>query len=252
MVDGKKVKILVQLIERTEEALREEDLGLALKWMLRQREIVLNPENTVNQGWYVESTPLHKSAIRYDETKGTAYAKKIKILGEVAKLLAASYQQRKDAGLVLVVENNSAAEALRRAGFSPQYQYYSKPSSDVLPDDSGNLSEYSKPDVLRMDRNLDAAVKRILELNHKLVIAPFNRRTWYKFIDERLEPDGIQMQRKLAVSGRDIKFLGLSSVPYEAEYWTKNGIPHVSLEKKDLVQGVRHALGITYESLLTH
>lgn len=241
-----------QHIEQIRNSILDEDLGMALKWVLQTHDRVEKPLEYIDENWLISATSLYTDAERTDSRFRTYYCLQLDTLGKAVKELAASYRYRIDAGLVLVLYVPSITFDLRNAGFSAKTQLYEPLTRQIRTVGLGIVSEDEQERVAQRNVYLDTIVAEIMRQNPTLVISPLFERTFSIHEiegNELLEPEGVLLYRMLrnsAGEARKIKFLGIARYASEAEYWLQQRIPSTSPRSREIRDAVKSHFGINY------
>lgn len=249
-----------QHIDRIRNALQEEDLGIALKWILQHDARVVKPQELIaDEDWSMQATSLYADAKRTDTRFGTSYCSQLDTISQEAKRLADSYQQRQVAGLVLVLYSVSSADTLRNVGFKVKtVEYHLLDSRRLTIVDE--LTQDQIAWLRERDSYVDSKVEEILHENPTLVVTPLFERVYraYRYpktsTNPAINPEGIILNRKLQEEAlkRKIKcpsLLGHVMNEAEISQWRDHNIPHTRYNQ-ELREAVKGALNINYQPSL--
>ncbi len=230
-------QIVERHIEGARNAVLDEDLRLALKWVLKVPNSV-EDWNQVTADWKIESTPIYVDSLRFQQQ----YILELPPIGVAIKALAESYRQRQSAGLVLVVGNQPMLYRLRQTGYR----------IGTVDFEAFRTAWYDAESVQRdtnyfeaRQKYLDRVVQKILDKSPTLVLATPLERTLYEHGGDKhelLTAEGIQIKRQLEKTG--IGFIAIARANGEKKIWEKERVPHYI--GKDLEQAVKTFLGINY------
>lgn len=251
--------VVVQHIARIQEALRDDDLGLALKWVLRQDSRVERPQELISKTWSVQNTGLYSDAKTTDRRFETRYRSDLDAIGQEIGRLADSYRKRQEAGLVLVLQSASATATLRNVGFKVKTVEYRLLESRRLT----IVDELTQDQIAWLrdrDSYVDSKVEEILHENPTLVVTPLFERVYmvYRYpktsTNPAINPEGIILNRKLQEEAlkRKIKcpsLLGHVMNEAEISQWRDHNIPHTRYNQ-ELREAVKGALNINYQPSL--
>lgn len=249
-----------QHINRVRNALQNEDLGTALKWILEHDDRVVKPHELIaDEDWSLEATRLYADATRTDTRFGSHYHSDLDAIGQEIGRLADSYRKRQEAGLVLVLHSVSSAATLRNEGFRAKTVEYYFSDSRRLAIFRG-LTQDQIEWLRERDSYVDTKVEEILGEIPSLVVTPLFERVYGVYGDFKtstnrmLDPEGIILNRKLQerTLERKIKcpsLLGIVAGEAEINQWEKHNIPHTPYNQ-ELREGVKRALNISYQPSL--
>ncbi len=257
MVRSSTEGLLQEHIGKIESALIEdEDLGLTLKFVLKQDHRVEKPEELITNGWSIQASSLYKEdATRTDRRFNSQYRTQLEGLGKSIEGLAESYRKRQDAGLVLVLRNIYISSNLRNSGFKAITMGYEAPYSHDLWRAS-DLSSEQMQDLERREIYVDGAVRYILQQVPSLVISPFLGRVGdINLIGQNplLTPECVIIYSKLgkvtSSEGRiSTDFLGIGETQQEIDYLKLQNIKAFSPARQDVMKAVKDSLGIQYSA----
>jgi len=249
---------LQQHIERAFQELKEENLGLALKWMLKSSNSVKNPAEFVDASWRIDETDFWNDAgvidLRYTIT---TYHNQLKIIDEEVKRLAESYRVRQQAGLVLILHSVLPSDPLTDVGFHVKTMEY----DDLFIDEKVGLIMPSTRQIEKLEKRnpyVERKVKEILNENPALVVSPLFERTEplpeapYDLV---FEAEGVLIYQKMKEKAqqRGIKyppFIGIGKTNEEREHWALHNIPHPKDDfTKSLIEAVKGTLNISYQPI---
>ena len=243
-------------IEEAQKALAIEDLGEAVKWILKLNYPVRTLNFLVGENLQIHEVPLYKEAARIDKRFGSGYCSELDAIGDEVKRLAGSYPKRGETGLVLVLDSESTTKTLKNRGFVAETVDYRR----LLIDERVHMQEVTEEARLKLSRRdeyVERKVKEILSAKPTLVMSPLFERLYnVSEVQDNplLQPEGVLIHRKLGEKalGREVAhfFLGLDDYKEDGKRWQAYGIQHVSIKPSDLLTTVKKTLNINYTPAL--
>lgn len=244
-------------IEEAQKALAMEDLGEAVKWILKLNYPVRTLNFLVGENLQIQEVPLYKEAANTDKRFGSGYCSELDAIGDEVKRLAGSYPKREETGLILVLDPESTTKTLKNRGFVAETMDYRRLLTDERVHMQDITTEEARSKLSRRDEYVKRKVEEILSAKPTLVMSPLFERLYNvsEVQDNPLfQPEGVLIHRKLGEKaiGSEVAhfFLGLDDYKEDGKRWQAYGIEHVSIKPSDLLTAVKKTLNINYTPAL--
>jgi len=243
-------KRIERSVNEVEQALADENLGTALKWLYRISRPEPDAHTQILDGLRLFESPLYADADREARVGSEDYRRRLDETIPQLEALAEVYVQRQNAGLVLVIHDTNLTSHLTNRGFRAEtLDYETFGRTDRIYGDDDAVETLARELEAVRNPYIDGKIAEILDRDPALVISPLLERVSIyarRPENEAFLPESVLIYRRLEADKKSPTerpfFLGVNSSEHNVDDWKTHGVPYAL--KQNMTESVKKSLNV--------